>query len=203
LACATHRRCRIRWHATLLQDIYPTLAALAGLPPPPDVDGYDLSDLWKNPNSTIKPYSFSEYPRCAQPETPWADTSSCVHTQRTNFTIMVGLRNLSFAIPPLRMSTNIFRLQRRVHRRAIGGNAFPRCDPFRLLPTPFLGGVGRDILCGVTSGVQLSGCGGMVKILSETSRGHLQRSSSIRTKETTRATLTRTRTLTWPLRIVL
>jgi hypothetical protein len=99
-------------------DIYPTVAALAGLPPPPDVDGYDLSPLWTEPNATIKPYAFSEcvsrgvglptrpcraqksppltrasrplhrYPRCASPETPWDDRTSCVHTDRTNFTVM-------------------------------------------------------------------------------------------------------------------
>eukprot|EP00038_Savillea_parva_P009232 m.182153 g.182153 ORF g.182153 m.182153 type:complete len:528 (+) comp15457_c0_seq1:109-1692(+) len=69
-------------------DIYPTLAALAGLPAPPDLDGYDLTPIWQDPNTTIKNYSFSEYPRCAPPDTPWQDTSSCVHTQRTNFTIM-------------------------------------------------------------------------------------------------------------------
>ena len=30
-------------------DIYPTVAALAGLPPPPDVDGTDLTPLWADP----------------------------------------------------------------------------------------------------------------------------------------------------------
>jgi arylsulfatase A-like enzyme len=34
-------------------DIYPTLASLAGLPPPDDVDGHDLSPLLKHPAQQI------------------------------------------------------------------------------------------------------------------------------------------------------
>ena len=69
----------------------PTVAKLAGLPPPPDVDGYDLSPLWADPNSTIKDVAFSEYPRCPKGTNltaAWTDTTSCVHTQRTAFTVM-------------------------------------------------------------------------------------------------------------------
>lgn len=69
-------------------DIYPTVAKLAGLPNPPDVDGIDLSPLWKEPDTPLKNVSFSEYPRCAPPDAAWEDTTSCVHTQRSNFTIM-------------------------------------------------------------------------------------------------------------------
>ena len=62
-------------------DLYPTLAALAGLPVPPDVDGTDVSPMmhenWDKSNNppfrTTKAVSaaFSEFPRCASPETPW------------------------------------------------------------------------------------------------------------------------------------
>ena len=69
-------------------DIYPTLAALAGLPPPPDVDGTSLLPLWKEPNKTLSPAVFSEYPRCAPVDAGWTHTQSCVHTERSNFTVM-------------------------------------------------------------------------------------------------------------------
>ena len=49
-----------------LVDIYPTVAALAGLPPPTDVDGKDLSVLWTTPAGSppLKAAAFSQYPRC-------------------------------------------------------------------------------------------------------------------------------------------
>lgn len=67
------------------------MAHLAGLPSPPDVDGVDLSALYTDPHPTkpIKPnIAFSEYPRCAPPDSPWDDRTSCVHTKRENFTVM-------------------------------------------------------------------------------------------------------------------
>jgi len=51
--------------------IYPTLAALAGLLPPPDVDGNDLSVLMKAPETNITTAVFSEYPRCAPVDAGW------------------------------------------------------------------------------------------------------------------------------------
>ena len=75
-------------------DIYPTLAALAGLAAPPDVDGTDLSPLWKSPTATISDAVFSEYPRCAPLSAAWtpepghATPQSCVNTPRANFTFM-------------------------------------------------------------------------------------------------------------------
>jgi len=71
-------------------DLYPTVAALAGLPPPADVDGTDLSPLIGAKGSwATKAAVYSEYPRCPKDiSTPWDDTTSCVHTQRTKFTSM-------------------------------------------------------------------------------------------------------------------
>ena len=69
-------------------DIYPTLAALAGLAPPPAIDGTDLTPLWEAPNRTISQAVFSEYPRCAPVDAGWTHTQSCVHTERANFTVM-------------------------------------------------------------------------------------------------------------------
>lgn len=51
-----------------LIDVYPTLAALAGLPAPADIDGTDLSSLWNASASAstvpLKKAAFSQYPRC-------------------------------------------------------------------------------------------------------------------------------------------
>ena len=45
-------------------DLYPTIASVAGLPPPPDLDGTDLSPVLKDPTAVISNAAFSEYPRC-------------------------------------------------------------------------------------------------------------------------------------------
>jgi len=77
-------------------DMYPTVAALAGLAPPPNVDGTDLSPVWKAPKTALKTVlkdryceslkfsfalvlilkvsaqvAFSEYPRCAPLDAAW------------------------------------------------------------------------------------------------------------------------------------
>lgn len=70
-------------------DIYPTVAVLAGLPLPPDVDGTDLTPLFLNPSIEIKEAAFSEYPRCpSNVKEPWTDTTSCIRTDRHKFTVM-------------------------------------------------------------------------------------------------------------------
>ena len=53
-----------------LLDVYPTVAALAGLPPPPDLDGTSLLPAFLAPSSSPVPglsnksYAFSEFPQC-------------------------------------------------------------------------------------------------------------------------------------------
>eukprot|EP00940_MAST-03C_sp_MAST-3C-sp2_P001200 g1200.t1 len=70
-------------------DVYPTVAALAGIPNPPDLDGVDLTPLMEKTRPELKDAVFSEYPRCpSNISTPWDDTTSCVQTARENFTAM-------------------------------------------------------------------------------------------------------------------
>ena len=86
-------------------DLYPTISSLAGLPPPGDLDGVDLSPLFHDPATPLKPnVAFSEYPRCASPETPWDDRSSCVKTERKNFNVM----GLSVRVPEWRYTAWMF-----------------------------------------------------------------------------------------------
>lgn len=84
-------------------DLYPTIASLAGLETPTDVDGTDLTPLMaaarthaatggggeQPPSVHGKQAVYSEYPRCYHNvSTPWDDSTSCVHTARTNFSAM-------------------------------------------------------------------------------------------------------------------
>ena len=68
-----------------LVDLYPTVASVAGLPPPSNLDGVDLSPLFNKTDTTVlhklsatgripalKRAVFSEYPRCfLNRSTPW------------------------------------------------------------------------------------------------------------------------------------
>ena len=48
-----------------LVDVFPTLAKLAGLPPPPaDTDGDDFSALFDDPSQVLKSEAFHQYPAC-------------------------------------------------------------------------------------------------------------------------------------------
>lgn len=49
---------------TELIDVFPTLVALAGLPPPPGIDGQDLSQLFHTPRAELKSVAFHQYPAC-------------------------------------------------------------------------------------------------------------------------------------------
>ena len=46
-------------------DIYPTLAAICGLPVPADLDGTSLQPLLEDPAGSVKPVAISQYPRGA------------------------------------------------------------------------------------------------------------------------------------------
>jgi len=49
---------------TDLVDVFPTLANLAGLPPPAGVDGDDVSSLFDDPTRSLKSAAFHQYPAC-------------------------------------------------------------------------------------------------------------------------------------------
>lgn len=46
-----------------LLDIFPTLCDLAGLPIPDDLDGTSLMSILKNPETSVRPFARSQYPR--------------------------------------------------------------------------------------------------------------------------------------------
>mgnify|MGYP006146140103 CR=1 FL=1 len=49
---------------TDLVDVFPTLATLAGLPPPAGVDGDDVSSLLVEPTASLKSAAYHQYPAC-------------------------------------------------------------------------------------------------------------------------------------------
>ena len=62
-------------------DLYPTMAALAGLQKPQDLDGVNLEPLMTKQTNTLKDAVFSEYPRCpTNLSEPWSDRTSCVRS---------------------------------------------------------------------------------------------------------------------------
>lgn len=70
-----------------LVDVFPTLASLAGLPPPPGVDGADLSPLLKEPKATVKNASYHQYPACDVARFN-ATRGACNNTPRDKFDYM-------------------------------------------------------------------------------------------------------------------
>ena len=70
-------------------DLYPTIASLAGLGHPEDLDGVDLTPIIDDNTKSLNDAVFSEYPRCPHDVTkPWEDKTSCIQTARENFTVM-------------------------------------------------------------------------------------------------------------------
>eukprot|EP00038_Savillea_parva_P014197 m.214716 g.214716 ORF g.214716 m.214716 type:complete len:571 (+) comp27313_c0_seq1:98-1810(+) len=69
-----------------LVDLYATLADLAGLAPPPDLDGTSQAAAVRNPRTTppIKTSAFSQFPRCGPPGGP----AHCTSRPASEFEIM-------------------------------------------------------------------------------------------------------------------
>ena len=55
---------RVTASYTDLVDVFPTLAALAGLPVPLGVDGDDVSALFEDPATPLKTAAYHQYPAC-------------------------------------------------------------------------------------------------------------------------------------------
>ncbi len=78
-------------------DVFPTLCDLAGIAIPQNLDGKSLVPLMKNPGSSIKEFSVSQYPRSgAQSETERQGYASAnymgysIRTNRYRYTIWMG-----------------------------------------------------------------------------------------------------------------
>lgn len=72
---------------TELVDVFPTLASLAGVPPPPNVSGTDLSPLLADPSVPLKDAAYHQYPACniTTTDVPRVQCDGC---PRHNFTFM-------------------------------------------------------------------------------------------------------------------
>jgi hypothetical protein len=77
-----------------LVDVWPTLAKLAGLPPPPgEVDGDDFSALFDDPSLALKSEAFHQYPACGMGMFDMV-RGECNSTPRTQFNYMgYSMRN--------------------------------------------------------------------------------------------------------------
>ena len=70
-----------------LVDVFPTLAALAGLPAPPSVDGDDVSAVFERPDALLKSIAYHQYPACDAPSLN-ATRSECNGVAREKFDFM-------------------------------------------------------------------------------------------------------------------
>ena len=64
---------------TELVDVMPTIASLAGLPPPAGVDGIDVSALLSDPAKRLKDAAYHQYPACGCKN---SDPVGCYNTTR-------------------------------------------------------------------------------------------------------------------------
>lgn len=70
-----------------LVDIFPTLASLAGLPPPSKVDGMDASALFDDPTKPFREAAFHQYPACGM-ERINQTRGGCNNTPKNKFDFM-------------------------------------------------------------------------------------------------------------------
>jgi len=84
-----------------LVDVYPTVAGLAGLPSPPDVDGASLMLAFADPTAlaSANDYAFTEFPQC--PDDPevnlWHTEGGCQNVAREQIKFFgFSIRSASF-----------------------------------------------------------------------------------------------------------
>jgi hypothetical protein len=82
---------------TVTANTAPTLAALAGLPPPAGVDGDDASALFDAPGAALKTEAFHQYPACGMRGDLAAPRLSCNSVPREQFDFMgYSVRNAAW-----------------------------------------------------------------------------------------------------------
>ena len=81
---------RVTASYTDLVDVFPTLAAVAGLPAPAGVDGDDVSAVFDDPTAVVKSAAYHQYPACAMDSTAGFNVTrgACNNTPRDKFDYM-------------------------------------------------------------------------------------------------------------------
>ena len=97
---------------TDLVDVFPTLAAVAGLPAPEGLDGDDVSAVFDDPTQLVKQAAYHQYPACNMkvsagfnvtrgacnntPKTKFDYMGYSVRTPQWRYTLWVRWNNVSF-----------------------------------------------------------------------------------------------------------
>lgn len=85
---------------TELQDLYPTIVSLLGLPKPKQtIDGDDVSAVFDDPTTMAKPYAYSQYDRCPEPDEPVYFHPNCEEVTSANISVMgYGVRDTDYRL---------------------------------------------------------------------------------------------------------
>jgi hypothetical protein len=142
-------------HLAELVDVYPTVAALAGLPPPPDLTnrpanqvGTSLLAVFQDPSAapgTAKDYAFSEFPQCpghhpipggkpaAGPGNLWHTDAGCQSIFRENIGFFgFSVRSLNWRYTEWCASISLPIVISFAHLISFGGTTWLFCSLARL-----------------------------------------------------------------------